>query len=149
MVAKATVYLNGIEYGSSDAAMGGGRRGGPVNDLADHAERKAWRAAWPRICREVRATADGTPFEITIEVNMTICADCQKWMIVEVRRHLGQLGRAFTCIAKEGMERRVVEARDTVWNAKVGQCRLWKADRSDLQMGRVRRDEVIYEKTRG
>lgn len=40
MVAKATVYLNGIEYGSSDAAMGGGRRGGPVNDLADHADAK-------------------------------------------------------------------------------------------------------------
>lgn len=44
MVAKATVYLNGIEYGSSDAAMGGGRREGrstisPITPNAKPGER--------------------------------------------------------------------------------------------------------------
>ena len=145
MVAKATVYLNGVDCGSSEAVMGGGRRGGRTNALTDHAERKAWRAAWPKICRQVRETAAGTPFEITIEVNMTIRVDCQKWMIVEVRRHLGQLARPFTFYAEVPPEERVLVTRDSVWNVKVGQCRFWKADQSDLRMGRKKRSDVISE----
>lgn len=145
MVAKASVYLNGVEYGSSEAAMGGGGRCGRVNALDAHAERKAWRAAWPELRKKVLQTAAGTAFEVTIEVNMTICADCQKWMIVEVRRQLGQLARPFKFYAEVGDEDRVLVERDTVWNVKVGQCRFWKADRSDMLMGRVKKSDVIYE----
>lgn len=145
MVAKATVYLNGVEFGRSDAAMGGGRRGGRVNALTNHAERKAWREAWPKICAAVRKTAVDKAFEVVIEVNMTICADCQKWMIVEVRRNLAQLARPFTFYAEVPPEERVPVTRDSVWNVKVGQCRFWKAEPGDLRMGRKKRSDVIYE----
>lgn len=147
MVAKASVYLNGVEYGSSEAAMGGGRRG-RVNALDAHAERKAWRAAWPALRRKVLTTGAHDAFEVTIEVNMTICADCQKWMIVEVRRQLAQLARPFKFYAEVGDEERVLVERDTVWNVKVGQCRYWKADQSDLRMGRINKKDVIYEQTK-
>lgn len=144
MVARASIYLNGTECGNSEARMGGGGRG-RTNALTDHAERKAWRDAWPTIRRRVLETGEGTAFEVIIEVNMTICADCQKWMIVEARRQLGQLGRPFTFYAEVPPNDRVPITRDSVWNVQVGQCRFWKVDQSDVRMGRVKKSDSIYQ----
>jgi hypothetical protein len=149
MPVNASVYLKktgGVSQlcGDSSAAMGGGRRGGRVNLLTDHAERKAWRGAWKTIREKVTAMGSTETYEVLIEVDKTVCADCQKWMLVEVRRQLGQLGRTFKLCVEVPPEDKMGVTRDAVWNVKVGQCKVWKASQFDLDTGAMKKSEAIY-----
>lgn len=146
MTVTATVYLTSggttVACGDSTATMGGGGRR-RTNALEDHAERKAWREAWPELRRRVGMLGATTAYSVTITVDATVCADCQKWMLVHAVRHLGQLGRPFTLYAEVPPEAPQPVTRDAVWNVKVGQCKLWKAHPFDLGTGSVKRQDVI------
>ena len=139
-MAIAEVYSKWSSQGAGVRGAGGwGRKGGPANAgggggvlaAAAHAEREAWREAWPVIRTHVRASRVNFPadrYEVKIWVDQQICPSCQKWMIVEVIAHLKQLSTAhaglrvelYAEVRRMGVDKKTRVQRSTVWDNDIG-----------------------------
>jgi hypothetical protein len=124
----------GGPYGRGAAGGGGG-----IVALRNHAERVAWKEAWPEIRQLVDDTIDnheGHAFQVKIWLDQQVCPSCQKWMIIDVISHLKQLQHKYPKLRVElyaevlraGVTHRVRVQRSTLWPVNVGN----KATYADL-----------------
>jgi hypothetical protein len=114
-------------HGSATAAFGGGG----IIALNNHAERAAWRTAWPAIKTYVANSIGNFPgarLQVKFWVDQQICPTCQKWLIIDVIGHLKQLTQTHRGLIVElyaevifaGVTRRVKVQRTTVWPVEIG-----------------------------
>lgn len=118
-------------------AGGWGHKGDGENAQGDglvHAERKAWKIAWPKIRTFAAAP---TPFDKTacylqvkFVVDQQVCPSCQRWMIVEVLSHLKSLKPqrvlAYAEVHTTGKHDWVRIGRETDWPVHVGLMDNWQ-----------------------
>jgi hypothetical protein len=113
--------------GDGQAAFGGGG----IILLNMHAERIAWRTAWPSIKAYVPASIGHFPgrrFQVKFWVDQQICPSCQKWLIIDVISHLKQLSQAnlglivelYAEVLFNHVTRRLRVQRSTVWPVEIG-----------------------------
>jgi hypothetical protein len=139
-MANAEVYCKWSNQGDGNRAAGGwgfqghavaAFGGGGIIALTMHAERVAWRTAWPAIKAYVTAHINnfaGTRFQVKFWVDQQICPTCQKWLVVDVISPLKQLAQAHQGLIVElyaevlfaGATNRVRVQRSTVWPMQIG-----------------------------
>jgi len=113
----------------ANALAAGG--GGGIIALNMHAERVAWRTAWPAIKAYVGQSIAGFPgqhLQVKFWVDQQICPSCQKWLIIDVIAHLKQLTQAHAGLIVElyaevlfaGATRKVQVKRSTQWPVEIG-----------------------------
>lgn len=95
--------------------------------LSLHAERLAWKSAWPNAIRTyIRGSIKqfpGQPLQIKIWVDQQICPTCQKWMVIDVISHLKLLKMEFPTLKVE-LYAEVLFARTTT-KIRVQQTTVW------------------------
>lgn len=142
-MANAEVYCKWASQNDGDRGQGGWSgpfgsggitmsKGGGINPLANHAERQAWKVAWPQVRQHLATTQGHFPnqeFEVKIWVDQAVCPACQKWMVVEVLRHLGQIPhqwndipgvKLYAEVTSGGSTGRVHVTRTAQWPVQVG-----------------------------
>ncbi|NWL80870.1 hypothetical protein DM872_28855 [Pseudomonas taiwanensis] len=114
-------------HGSANATGAGG-----IVALNQHAERLAWKAAWPsRIRAHIQQTIGNFPnqtYQIKIWVDQQVCPTCQKWMVIDVIGHLKLLQQSYPTLKVElyaevlfaGVTRKIRVQRTTVWPVEIG-----------------------------
>ena len=99
-----------------------------------HAERKAWREAWPQIPAVAKAVTAFDKkdyfFQIKFVVDQQVCPSCQRWMIVEVLGHIKLLRPAkviaYAEVHTAGDKEWVRIGRETAWPVVVGNKSNWQ-----------------------
>lgn len=100
-----------------------------------HAERQAWKTAWPAIIalsRKPDSTGKNATsvLQVKFVVDQQVCASCQRWMVVEVLSHLKQLrpikAVAYAEVHTTGEHDWVRIGRETEWPKHVGMFGNWQ-----------------------
>lgn len=133
---EAKVYCRFSSQGAWSGPFGEGANfmqgGGGINAIGDHAERSAWKEAWPRVREFVGANAENfgnDSAQVKFAVDAQICPDCQEWLVIHVIAHLKQLGPKAQLFAEvNGSSCRV--SRDAQWPTEVAQYATYAAAKS-------------------
>ncbi|EUB75067.1 hypothetical protein PMI27_001243 [Pseudomonas sp. GM41(2012)] len=111
--------------GPHGSASASGAEG--IVELNQHAERLAWKAAWPNAIRTFIRTSikqfPNQPLQIKIWVDQQVCPSCQKWMVIDVISHLKLLKQEFPTLKVE-LYAEVLFARKTE-KVRVQQSTVW------------------------
>ena len=103
-----------------------------------HAERQAWKEAWPKIKAfalkpDTTGRNANSVFQVKFVVDQQVCPSCQRWMVVDVISHLKQLrpikAIAYAEVHTTGKSDWVQIGRETAWPTHVGLVEDWQ----DLQ----------------
>ena len=145
-MATAEVYSKWSNQGNGNRGGGGwsgphgigtAQMGSSIVPLVRHAERVAWRQAWPNSIRthiqQSIANFPGQRYQIKFWVDQQVCPTCQKWMIIDVLSHLKLLNQTFPRLIVElyaevhfaGTTNRVRVQRSTIWPVTVGHTALY------------------------
>ena len=148
-MANADVYVRWSALGNKAVKKGDGKtwdykatggwswKGDGSNAMGDglvHAERKAWKTAWPTIpayARVVTAFEKNEHFlQVKFVVDQQVCPSCERWMVIEVIGHLKLLRPAkviaYAEVHTAGGREWVRIGRETAWPVSVGNKSSWQ-----------------------